>query len=202
MLSTLANRLLRLDKQINEYEKNAFAQHAQGKSISKVVQELLHVYDPDVVNGIEQKVAREMQGASPADIQAAFQEQHQALVEQAVAVFHQPELRTFIVEVRRKYDQIIDTVNQDTVTKSAWVKDLQADAEQTVQDFRTWIETHKDEITALQIFYGQPYQRRDLTYRMMKELAERLTLDKPVLAPCACGRRTNNSKMRAGKTKW
>lgn len=140
------------------------------------------MYDPDVVNGIEQKVAREMQGASPADIQAAFQEQHQALVEQAVAVFHQPELRTFIVEVRRKYDQIIDTVNQDTVTKSAWVKDLQADAEQTVQDFRTWIETHKDEITALQIFYGQPYQRRDLTYRMMKELAERLTLDKPALA--------------------
>lgn len=202
MLSTLANRLLRLDKQINEYEKNAFAQHAQGKSISKVVQELLRVYDPDVVDGIEQKVTREMQGASPADIQAAFQEQHQALVEQAVAVFHQPELRTFIVEVRRKYDQIIDTVNQDTVTKSAWVKDLQADAEQTVQDFRTWIETHKDEITALQIFYGQPYQRRDLTYRMMKELAERLTLDKPVLAPCTCGRRTNNSKMRAGKTKW
>lgn len=183
MLSTLANRLLRLDKQINEHEKNAFAQHAQGKSISKVVQELLHVYDPDVVDGLEQKIIREMQGAPPADIQAAIQERHQGLVEQAVAVFHQPELRTFIVEVRRKYDQIIDIVNQDTVTKSAWVKDLQADAEQTVQDFRTWIETHKDEITALQIFYGQPYQRRDLTYRMMKELAERLTLDKPTQAP-------------------
>jgi len=100
-----------------------------------------------------------------------------------VAVFHNPDLRDFITYVRKKYDQIIDTLNQDAITKSAWVKDIKAEAQQTVQDFKAWIEAHKDEITALQLFYGQPYQRRELTYKMIKELSQKLVLDKPNLAP-------------------
>jgi len=35
----------------------------------------------------------------------------------------------------------------------------------------------------LQLFYGQPYQRRELTYKMIKELSQKLVLDKPNLAP-------------------
>ena len=52
-----------------------------------------------------------------------------------------------------------------------------------VEDFKTYIETHRDEITALQIFYSQPFRRRELTYKMVKELLERLKTDKPALAP-------------------
>ena len=36
---------------------------------------------------------------------------------------------------------------------------------------------------ALQIFYNQPYRRRELTYSMIKEVLERLQQDKPTLAP-------------------
>jgi len=35
----------------------------------------------------------------------------------------------------------------------------------------------------LQIFYNQPYRRRELTYAMIKDVLEKLRLDKPMLAP-------------------
>ena len=64
-----------------------------------------------------------------------------------------------------------------------WVKDNKADAENLVADFRGWIEAHKNEIVALQLFYGQPYQRRALTFRMLKDLVETIKNAKPTLAP-------------------
>lgn len=38
-------------------------------------------------------------------------------------------------------------------------------------------------MVALQIFYGQAYRRRELTFAMLKELVEKMKLDKPALAP-------------------
>ncbi len=45
MLTTLANRLIRLDKQITDKEKAAFAEKTGGKTINSVVKDLLqHVF--------------------------------------------------------------------------------------------------------------------------------------------------------------
>ena len=54
-----------------------------------------------------------------------------------------------------------------------------------IGDFKDWIITHKDEITALQIFYAQDYRHRTFTYKMIKDLCEKLKTEKPVLAPLA-----------------
>ncbi len=94
ILSTLANRLIRLDKQICEKEKTNFAEQANGHTISHVVKELLNAYDPDTIDNLKLKVEREMQGASPADTHSQFTIHHSQLIEQAVAVFNNPELRT------------------------------------------------------------------------------------------------------------
>ena len=56
-------------------------------------------------------------------------------------------------------------------------------AENIVNGFRSWIEDHRNEIEALQIFCGQPFRRRDLTFRMVRELLEKLVSDKPLLPP-------------------
>ncbi len=183
MLSTLANRLLRLDKQINDSEKETFSTLAKGYTIGGVVKQLLNAFDPDTIEAIRENTHTEKSGLPPVEIEAGIQSAHQAVIEQAVAVFHNPDLREFIADVRKKYDQIIDTVNQDTILKSGWVKDQQSEAEQIIHDFRAWIETNRDEITALQLFYGQPYQRRELTYKMIKKLSQKITLEKPHLAP-------------------
>lgn len=93
------------------------------------------------------------------------------------------ELNAYIENVRKVHEQIIDTINPDTLEFAGWNKDIKSCAEELIQDFKSYIESNKDKITALQIFYNQPYRRRDITYAMIKELSEKIKEDKPVLAP-------------------
>lgn len=183
MLSTLANRLIRLEKQITTTELNQLAQHAGGLQIKQIVKQLLNAYDPDTIESEKQKINKNFPGASPKTIEDETNKQHQQIIEKAVEVFHNPDLRNFILDVRKKYDQIIDVVNIDSIEKIGWVKDQNEQATKTIEDFKAWIEKHKEEITALQIFYAQPYRRRELTYRMIKELFDLLKTEKPQLAP-------------------
>lgn len=183
MLSTLANRLIRLERQLSEKDKQKFSEHAKGFTINHIVKQLLNAHDPDSIAKVEVQVKTELRGQSPAEIEAAIAKGKQKLIEEAVAVFHNPDLREFIVDIRKKYDQIIDVVNMDSVTKIGWVKDQTAAATNTINDFKAWIESHKNEITALQIFYAQAYRRREFSYKMIKDLCEKLKTEKPLLAP-------------------
>jgi type I restriction enzyme R subunit len=183
MLSTLANRLIRLDKQLNEKDKLKFAEQANGFTINHVVKQLLHAYDPDAIVNMQARMETELKGQAPAEISKAIEKGKQQLIEQAVAVFHNPDLREFIVDIRKKYDQIIDVVNIDTITNIGWVKDQATASTNTINDFKTWIETNKDEITALQIFYAQDFRHRTFTYKMIKDLCDTLKTQKPLLAP-------------------
>lgn len=185
ILTTLANRLIRLDRQINEKEKAQFSALANGLAIKQVVQKLLHAYDPDTVEQIRTNVYNTHKGQAPLAIEAEITKHHHSLIEQAVKELHQPELRQFIVEVRKKYDQIIDVVNIDQITQIGWVEEVAQQAESLVAQFETWIAAHRDEAIALQLFYGQPYRRRELTYKMIKELYDRLVTEQPRLQPNA-----------------
>ena len=106
----------------------------------------------------------------------------QTLQEEAARVFN-GDLNTFIDNVRKTHTQIIDTVNPDQLTNVGWDKHNREKAEGLILDFGQWIARHKDEITALQIFYDQPWRRRELTYTMIKEVLEKIRTDKPLLAP-------------------
>ena len=183
MLTTLANRLIRLDKQISEREKMTFAEKAEGQTINHVVKQLLNAYDPDTVESIRRSVDEQMAGAAPVEKEKALNEKHQHLINQATAIFNNYELRDFVIDIRKKYDQVMDHINPDELLNIGWVKDNKVAAESLINDFRVWIEEHKTEITALQIFYGQPYQRRELTYKMIKDLVEAIKTSKPAIAP-------------------
>ena len=123
MLTTLANRLIRLERQLSEKDKLKFAEQANGFTINHIVKQLLHAYDPDAIEKVEQTTKGAMRGFPPIEIDAAIAKGKQQLIEDAVAVFHNPDLRDFIVDIRKKYDQIIDVVNMDTITNIGWVKD-------------------------------------------------------------------------------
>lgn len=201
MLSTLANRLLRLEKQIDDKERATFAAEANGLTINKVVKLLLNAHDPDTIYNIESDVNNKLRGESPDKISAAIEEKKQRIIEEAVAVFNNPALREYIVDVRKKYDQIIDHINIDEVTNIGWVKDQEAAAELTISNFTSWIEANKDEIIALEIFYDQPYRRRELTYKMIKDLCEKITLEQPLLAPLNVWRAYEQLKQANGSAK-
>ena len=185
MLTTLANRLIRLDQQLKDKDKTAFSEKANGLTIKEIVKKLLQAHDPDTNEQIEVAVRGNMRGFAPIEIEKAIATEQQKLIDDAVAVFNSPDLRDFIVDIRKKYDQIIDIVNIDAITNIGWVKDQEESSAALIGDFTAWIATHKDEITALQIFYAQDYRHRTFTYKMIKDLCEKLKTEKPILAPLA-----------------
>ena len=83
---------------------------------------------------------------------------------QAASTFN-GELNDYLENVRREHEQIIDSVNIDTVTKSEWDTTSVDKARTIVKDFSEYLELHKDEIKALSIFYNQPYNRREITFQ-------------------------------------
>lgn len=182
LFSSLANRLSRLEKQITEQEKQQFSEKAQGKSIKQVVSELLQAYNPDVLDDLKAKVESELAGESPHAKEEAFNNLHVVIKEKAAEAFN-GELNLFIDNVRRAHEQTIDITNPDTLINKGWATDSKEKAESLIADFKTWIAQHQDEITALQIFYSQPYRRRGLNYKMIQEVLEKLKLERPLLAP-------------------
>lgn len=183
VLTTLANRLLRLDRQLSEKDRSRLTETANGSTLSSIAGALLNAYDPDRMDAIQSEVRTQLHGESPDSITTAIHEKHEQVILNAVKVFDNPQLRQQIIDIRRLYDQIIDTVNIDSISKIGWQKDQAEKNEQVIADFKEWIETHKNEITALQIFYAHDYRNRQLSYKLIKDLAERLKTEKPTLAP-------------------
>ena len=182
LFTSLANRLTRLDKQITEKEKQQFIEKAGGKSVSQVVKELLNAFNPDVLEDIENKVRATLSGAAPFDIEAAIKTHIAQLQNEAAKVFN-GDLNEYIENVRKAHEQKIDLANPDEVIHVGWDKDNLDKSKEVVADFTAWMQAHKDELTALQIFYNQPFRRRELTYKMIKDVLEKLQNDKPTLAP-------------------
>lgn len=187
LFTSLANRLARLEKQMTEKEQQQFTEKTQGKKISQVVKELLGAYNPDVIDHHAGEMVRQAQhdgdevtlNLSKNDLEAKAQEQ---LIERASSTFT-GELNQWIDNVRKVHEQIIDTVNPDTLLTAGFSKENWEKAATTVADFKQWMADHRDEITALQIFYSQPVRRREITYAMIKDVLEKLKSDKPALAP-------------------
>lgn len=182
LFTSLANRLTRLDKQITEKEKQRFVELSGGKSVSQVVKGLLNAYNPDVLEETESRIRSEKAGAAPVEIEAAIQEAVEQLQTNAAKVFN-GELNKYIEEVRRAHEQKMDTVNPDEVIFVGWGDDKEQKIQQVISDFTNWMLQNRDELTALQIFYNQPYRRRELTYSMIKQVLEKLKADKPLMAP-------------------
>lgn len=175
LFTSLAGRLGRIEKQITPYEKAKFQELAKGKSIHQMTKDLLGVFDPDKVQDFA--IAKFGQ-PTPAQVDEAQEE----LAKQATLQIT-GELIEYVDNVRKSLEQIIDVVNIDELEFAGWDTQAQEKAAELVTDFKTYIETHKDEILALSWFYSQPYQRKELTYKMVKELLEKLKADKPTLAP-------------------
>ena len=91
-------------------------------------------------------------------------------LDKACDIFNNPDIREYIEDVRKKHEQIIDTVNIDTVINADWDKQTQNQARDTIETFREFLTKNKDEITALKIFYSQPQRIKEITFKMINEL--------------------------------
>ncbi|QNR25512.1 type I restriction endonuclease subunit R [Croceimicrobium hydrocarbonivorans] len=184
LFTSLANRLIRLEKQLTEDEKAKYEELTEGKTLNQTTKDLLNAFDPDLIQSKTQALVSQIpvQDRTPAKEEECRKQAQNELALCAAKTFT-GELNDYIVNVHRIHDQIIDTVNTDKILRSEWDSFTKDKAEEVVKNFKEYIEANKDEITALSIFYDQPYRRRELTFKMIKDLLDKLKLEKPLLAP-------------------
>ena len=179
-VSSLAGRLARLNRQLDDIDQQRIKEQAGGIGLSKIVSNLLAAIDPDRI----EKKAREMEPVSESaePSPAAHEEAQVQLVGEAASVFN-GELIELIDSIRRDKEQTIDHDSLDTVLRAEWKGDAHDNAEAMAQDFQQYLEANRDQIEALVIFYDQPQRRSELTYAVIREAFDKLKNDKPRLAP-------------------
>jgi type I restriction enzyme R subunit len=180
VFSSLACRLARIEKELTAEEKSEVSRLAKGKNLKEIVNALFHAHDPDV---LEEKARKKFsldskQDPTPDQIKKAKDE----LTEVASTAFN-GELNNYIEKVRRVHEQTIDRTNPDEVEYVGWGQEREMKATSLVTEFQEFIEANKSEITALNIIYNQPQRRKEITYKMIRELFDKLRLSKPNLAP-------------------
>jgi type I restriction enzyme R subunit len=93
------------------------------------------------------------------------------------------DLITLLDNIRRDHEQTIDHDNLDTVLRAEWDKNAANNAQGLVDEFVEYLTSQQDSITALTIYFSQPYRRRELSFDMIREVLDKLKTDQPKLAP-------------------
>jgi type I restriction enzyme, R subunit len=166
LVSSLASRLARIDSRIAPADRDRLEAVA-GQSLRSIEHGLIEGIDPDRQLAAAQ-IATGRSEPTDADLEKVRADMFETAVKPLAA---NAELRDALVNVQRSFDQVIDEISIDTVTRAEFAVDARARAAETVESFREFLDEHKDEITALQVLYSRPYAKR-LTYRDIKELAE------------------------------
>jgi type I restriction enzyme R subunit len=166
-ITSLAGRLARLDREIDEKDRKEIESAAEGRPLKRIINQLLDAVDPD----IHQEKAKELfKTEKPTEDQ--LKKASEELVKVACTPFDNPKLRNTIIEIKKRNEQIIDTVSKDALIFSGFDEKAKEKARAVIDTFKKFIEQNKDELSALQIIYGKPYGKRHLTYEEIKQLAE------------------------------
>ena len=173
---SLANRLVRLAKQLDEKAQARIARASGGIRIAELGKGLIVALNPDAIVQTALATAR-AKGITRSEVTLLAEEIEAARLMRVAAActpFDKPELRDEIESARREREQLIDHINLDQVTFAGFSEQAEAQAKAVIQTFADYLKQHKIEIAALDFFYQQPWQRRALTFDMIEDLHERL----------------------------
>ena len=170
-LTSLANRLIKLEKVMNDKESAGFKEIC-GEECIDIAKNLLNAFDEDYICD----KAQEKYGVTdPADLpNEQYKKISAKLADIAAEPFNNPKLRDYIENVRKSHDQIIDNINIDEVIFKGWDSEHAQKTEEAIETFGKFIEENKNNIDALEIIYNQSYRTRPMTLRMIQELYEAL----------------------------
>jgi type I restriction enzyme R subunit len=150
VLSSVAARLARLERELPPEDQARIAEAAGGTTLKDLTRGLVDALAPDLPP-----------------------EQAAAAAQAAIKSFSDPKLRDLIVNLKRQHDQVIDNITQDQVIEVGFSEAARERARQVVGTFEKFIQEHRDEITALQILYNRP-TKVPLRFEDLKALADTL----------------------------
>lgn len=150
-LTSLANRLVRLNSQMTPEERVDFTKYVQ-KSAGTLAENLLNAFDEDYLQGKNQE----------------------DVIREAVKPFYDPNIRQYIENLRRVHEQVIDNTNPDEIEFAGFDTDQEKAADMVIGSFRDFISENKDEIIALRIIYDQAYADRPMVIESLNMLYDKL----------------------------
>ena len=157
MVSSLASRLSRLDKQLGPGERQKIKE--AGGNLHEIAHAIVDALDADrQIEHARQKfdIPAHVQ-PEESQIEMAAAELIKAAVKPLATV---PKLRQLLQDLKKQHEQIIDEVSQDFLLEAGAAPEVRERARQLVQSFESYLVEHKDEIDALQFFYSQPHKHR------------------------------------------
>ncbi len=170
VLSSLASRLARLDKEFGPEHDDRIAAVSGGMTLKDICHGLVEALNADLQVAAASRRFELPEGAEPDAGQLA--EATEALFRAAAApLANNPALRTAILEQKALLEQVIDEFSKDELIFAGASPEAHDQARGLVASFEAFLAEHHDEIEALQFFYSQPYGQR-LHYRDVKALAE------------------------------
>lgn len=178
VLSSIASRLARLDRQLS-HEDRAEIEKIAGEPVASIAKRIVHALDPDE----HVKAAQKSSGKDEPTPEEIAKLSQALLAQAAQPIAKNPKLRQRLVDLKKSFEQVIDTVSEDKLLMAGVSKDGRDRAANLVKSFEKFIEENKDEITALQILYSRPYKQR-LTHEQLKELVRAIERpQQPGVAP-------------------
>lgn len=152
-LTTLANRLARLDRSLSDGDRKDILDASGGFSVKQLAADLLAATDSDQL---------EAQGEPDSDGRLAFIE------EKVRAIATRPALRQVLEKKRREQEITIDHLSPDTLISAGYDEEK---AKLLITSWKKFLEENQNEITALQILYNKPHAKRHLVYEELRALA-------------------------------
>ena len=153
VLSSIAARLARLDKDASDADRAKVVELSGGKTLRDLARGIVEALNIDAT-----------QDMPPAEAEQRLRD--------ATKPFASPTLREQLLKMKQKADLVIDVVTQDSLLHAGFSEGSDR-ATALVQSFEDFIAQHKDEITALQILYSRP-TRAPLKFEDVKALADAL----------------------------
>ena len=180
IVSSLAGRLARLNKQLSPDEQRHIRSQTNGVELTHIIGGLFNAIDADMIEAKALEIAGQPVGTDPGETNR--QSAQEQLVAQTANIFT-GDLITLLDNIRRDHEQTIDHDNLDTLKSAGWDKDFASNAQGLVDEFTEYLTSQQDSIIALTIFFSQPYRRRELSFDMIREVLDKLKSDQPKLAP-------------------
>jgi type I restriction enzyme R subunit len=169
-LTTLAGRLARLQRDFDAKQLAELKELAGGKSFPDLAHALLNACDPDA----QIDAAKRLPGVTGEPTRAQIRAAGDQMAQEAASAFLKAAFRRRILEIRQQNEQTMDRHTIDEVLYAGFDASAVVKAQAKIRDFRAWIETHKDELTALQVLYAGMRPLR-ITLKELRQLRDALT---------------------------
>ena len=198
-IESLIYRLSRLNKKLSQKDKDEIINVNHGKSLVDIKRTLLEGIDAD--KRVE-NAKKQFHTDEPTNEQVNMVSKQ--MIDDACKVFDSCTLRTRILDIKSKNEQVIDGVSIDELLEAGFTDEVQEIDKKTVKNWTEFIEKNRDQIAALDIIYSKPYKMREITFSDIKELANKISKHPYNLTPellWSTYQRLDKSKVRSNPAK-